>query len=771
MKCLRLFVLLGALAVPVSAEDGGEAPDQGVARISVLNGDVTVRRGDSGEFVAAELNAPLVSLDHLLTDEKSRAEIQLDWANFVRVAPESEVRLAELKDRDFLIQVSSGTVTFRVLEDFESRLEISTPDLAIRPRRHGVYRVTVWDDSTEVTVRAGEAEIFTGGKTDVLRSGLTLVVSGDPADPQVSYQSAISWDEWDRWNEARDRDLENRGSYTYVSRDIYGVEDLAGYGQWVYDAPYGWVWVPRVSATWAPYRVGRWTWVNYYGWTWLSGDPWGWAPYHYGRWYYASRHGWVWYPGEIRTRYYWRPALVTFFGWGSNVGWVPLAPYEVYRPWYGPSRTSVVNYTTVTNINVAGNFKNARFISGRSGVTSVGSTDFGRKKITINNYIVAKDRDLKHVSNADRWLPQQPSRENRQFSDRRVPERGNARRNADQNFVSTRPGTGRQDTPRRTETPAVNNVANAPRNDSDRGRGSEQNRGRAQNPTPVANRPDNSRRPETPAGNSVVSFPRNDSDRGRGSEGNRGRAQNPTPVANRPDNSRRPETAAGNSRVSFPRNDNDRVRGSEGNRGRAQNPTPDANRPDNSRRLETPAGNNRVSFPRNDNDRVRAENPTPVANRPGNSRGPEIPAGNSVATFPRNDSARGRNGSVNSGNSDIRVPSEPDRRAEISQPRERVAVPRAEPERPRPSEDRGRPAGPPRRESEPSRPAVSEVRRPQASPRPEPQRPAEPQGRSDRSAGVERERPQAPPQASSAPSSSSGNDESNNYGGRGRGRR
>ncbi|HET9218360.1 MAG TPA: FecR domain-containing protein, partial [Terriglobia bacterium] len=205
MKWLRLFVLLGALTVPGWAEDG-DAPDQGVARIRVLNGDVTVRRGDSGEFVAAELNVPLVSLDHVLTDEKSRAEIQLDWANFVRVAPESEVRLAELKDRDFLIQVSSGTATFRVLEDTESRLEISTPNLAIRPRRHGVYRVTVWDDSTEVTVRAGEAEIFTGGKTDVLRSGLTLVVSGDPSDPQVSYQSAIPHDEWDRWNEARDRD-------------------------------------------------------------------------------------------------------------------------------------------------------------------------------------------------------------------------------------------------------------------------------------------------------------------------------------------------------------------------------------------------------------------------------------------------------------------------------------------------------------------------------------------------------------------------------------
>ena len=758
MKWLRLFVLLGALTVPGWAEDG-DAPDQGVARIRVLNGDVTVRRGDSGEFVAAELNVPLVSLDHVLTDEKSRAEIQLDWANFVRVAPESEVRLAELKDRDFLIQVSSGTATFRVLEDTESRLEISTPNLAIRPRRHGVYRVTVWDDSTEVTVRAGEAEIFTGGKTDVLRSGLTLVVSGDPSDPQASYQSAIPHDEWDRWNEARDRDLGNRNSYTYVSRDIYGVEELAGYGHWVYDPPYGWVWVPRVSVTWAPYRVGRWTWVNYYGWTWVSGDPWGWAPYHYGRWYYASRYGWVWYPGEIRARYYWRPALVTFFGWGSNVGWVPLAPYEVYRPWYGSSRTTVVNYTTVTNINLVGNFRNARFISGRSGVTSVGSTDFGRKKITINNYIVAKDRDLKNVSNADRWLPQQPSRENRQFSDRGVPERSSARRDVNQGFVSTRPGWNRPDTSRRPETSAGNAVS-APRNDSDRGRGFAGNRGRTENPAPAVNRPGNSRRPETPAGNSVVSFPRNDAERGRGSDGNRGRTESPAPPVNRPDNSRRPETPAGNSVVSFPRNDAERGRGSDGNRGRNENPAPAANRPDNSRRPETPAGNNIVTFPRNESGRERTGNSAVAAgNRPEPAR---VPEGN-----------RGR--SVNSGNNPMRIPGEPDRRAEISQPRERVAAPRAEPERPRPSEDRG-PAVSARREPEPSRPAVSESPRPQASPRPEPQRPPEPQGRPERSSGGERERSQPPPQAQAspsapAPSSSGGNDEGNGGGGRGRGRR
>src|SRR5688572_22862370 len=103
MKCLMTVVLLGALSVSAWAQDSVDEPGQGVARISLLKGDVTVRRGDSGELIAAELNAPLVALDHVLTDADSRAEIQFDWANMARLAPDTEIRLAELGDRDFLI--------------------------------------------------------------------------------------------------------------------------------------------------------------------------------------------------------------------------------------------------------------------------------------------------------------------------------------------------------------------------------------------------------------------------------------------------------------------------------------------------------------------------------------------------------------------------------------------------------------------------------------------------------------------------------------------
>src|SRR5205823_12221825 len=133
----------------------------------------------------------------------------------------------------------------------------------------------------------------------------------------------------------RDHELDRSQSYRYVSRDVYGADDLDPYGQWVQDPSYGYVWSPRVAAGWAPYREGRWVWIDWYGWSWLSYDPWGWAPYHYGRWYVHPTYGWCWYPGAtgFGARHYWSPGLVAFVGFGggfNHVGWVPLAPGRPY---------------------------------------------------------------------------------------------------------------------------------------------------------------------------------------------------------------------------------------------------------------------------------------------------------------------------------------------------------------------------------------------------------------------------------------------------------
>ena len=374
MKRWALILALSWAMLPVAAQQAPAAAQQpadqdgpGVARLSVMNGDVSLRRGDSGDFIAAALNAPLVITDRVITGPQSRAEIQFDSGNMIRVGSNAEVRLSELEYRRYQVQIAGGTTTFRVLRQTGAAVEISTPSVAIHPLTLGVYRVTVHEDgSCEITVRMGEADILTPKGSERLRAGTTMQARGTAQEPEFRNVAAIPFDEWDRWNQNRDQELERSRSSQYVSPDIYGTEDLDNNGRWVSVDGYGAVWAPTVDPGWAPYRNGRWVWEDYYGWTWVSYDPWGWAPYHYGRWFYAPVYGWCWWPGSMRARAYWSPALVAFFGWGpyggftagigfgwGNVGWVPLGPYEPFYRWYGRGAWAGYRSTAIVNVNLA----------------------------------------------------------------------------------------------------------------------------------------------------------------------------------------------------------------------------------------------------------------------------------------------------------------------------------------------------------------------------------------------------------------------------------
>jgi hypothetical protein len=428
-----LPILLMTIVVPAGAQnEDDDEQGRGVARISVISGDVSVRRGDSGDWTAAAINAPLVRDDRLVTGPGSRAEMQFDYANMIRLSADSEGRLADLENRRYLIQIAKGLVTFRVLRDSEAEVELATPSISIRPSRKGVYRIAVREDgTTEVTVRSGEAEMFTPKGSERVRAGRTVMARGTQSDPEFMYAARdLPEDEWDRWNERRDRDLERSRSYNYVSRDIYGAEELDSHGRWVSDPDYGYVWSPYVSANWAPYRAGRWSWIDWYGWTWVSYDPWGWAPYHYGRWYHHASWGWCWWPGGgPRYRTFWRPALVGFVGWNSysgfnagvgvgfgRVGWFPLGPRERFRPWYGRGYyggrggVNVVNNVNITNI-----YRNTRV---NNGITAVDGADFSSGRVT-RIHSVGRD-DLSRASMVQGQLPITPSRDSLRLADREV---------------------------------------------------------------------------------------------------------------------------------------------------------------------------------------------------------------------------------------------------------------------------------------------------------------------------------------------------------------
>ena len=76
----------------------GEGPakvDQGVGRVSMIHGEVSTQRGDSGDWSAAVLNQPVVNGDKVSTGAGGRAEVQLDFANILRLGSNAQATVAK----------------------------------------------------------------------------------------------------------------------------------------------------------------------------------------------------------------------------------------------------------------------------------------------------------------------------------------------------------------------------------------------------------------------------------------------------------------------------------------------------------------------------------------------------------------------------------------------------------------------------------------------------------------------------------------------------
>src|SRR5206468_2836804 len=101
--------------------------------------DVSVRRGDSGDYVAAAINAPLVANDAIAIGPSGRAEVQFDSADMLRLDRDSEVRLNDVQYSRIGLQIARGTVTYRVLRDSTAQVELSTPTVSVRPAGRGMY--------------------------------------------------------------------------------------------------------------------------------------------------------------------------------------------------------------------------------------------------------------------------------------------------------------------------------------------------------------------------------------------------------------------------------------------------------------------------------------------------------------------------------------------------------------------------------------------------------------------------------------------------------
>ncbi|MBN2326457.1 MAG: FecR domain-containing protein [Candidatus Omnitrophica bacterium] len=350
-----IFVLLMAAPFAVFAEEEEFTPR--AARISYIEGPVTVQRTIDEDWSDASLNLPMMVGDKIYTGVGGRAELQLDDQVVIRLDGDTYIHFANLEDTLTRIGLLKGAAAVHAdeVEYTRAPVEVQSEGFIAAVKPWGKIRFNVdQNGSAEILARRGEAIVTAGGQPYQLVRGDQLYVRGE----SVGFEKLNQEDDFDQWCDFRDAMDAASKSSQYISTRVAGYSDLDRYGAWVEIPEYGRVWRPSVVAVdWAPYRDGRWVWYDSCGWTWVSYEPWGWAPYHYGRWVYVDRYRWCWAPHydvvhvvHHYRRPIWYPALVSFsyarhgrhfsFGIGGGyydgpcVGWFALGPRDPFVPWH-----------------------------------------------------------------------------------------------------------------------------------------------------------------------------------------------------------------------------------------------------------------------------------------------------------------------------------------------------------------------------------------------------------------------------------------------------
>lgn len=334
----------------VLADDEVDAP--WVARLSLVDGDVTFMRVGAEDWVSARLNTPLAAGDLLQTDAEGAVELQFGDSIFVRMAGATRLELLGQQGENLRLRVDRGRVAVDATRwEPGLAMELSSPEGVFLIQRAGYYRIEVAGD-TRFIVRDGGHATLLAAQTEATTSlyAEEAIIIDRVAGGAAHLTAAPAIDVWDRWNRTRTDELTAAASARHLPPGVAGARELDQYGTWRDESDYGAVWVPRdVPPGWAPYSTGRWIADPYYEWSWVDDAPWGWAPFHYGRWVHLDGV-WAWAPGPRpsavrRATYY--PALVAFYGvspgitlrigWGApSLSWVALSWGEPLLPWWRP---------------------------------------------------------------------------------------------------------------------------------------------------------------------------------------------------------------------------------------------------------------------------------------------------------------------------------------------------------------------------------------------------------------------------------------------------
>ncbi len=261
------------------------------AYMSAVDGSAQLYRG--GDAVRDFEQVPLEVGDRLSTS-RGRVEVLFSDGSVIALDEYTDITIDD--SAAWRLQGGRLKVTWRAGSfDIDAR-----PAGAARVRSGGDYRITLADNrrgeaELELAVSRGLAELENSlGRTSV-RAGTRALTTASYA-PSVPYAYATPRDDFERWTESLEADRYGVESVQYLPVELraYGG-DFDRHGSWSRYGSYGWVWYPRVSVGWQPYRTGRWSFVVNFGYSWIGGSRWEWPTHHYGRWERGGSR-WFWVP-------------------------------------------------------------------------------------------------------------------------------------------------------------------------------------------------------------------------------------------------------------------------------------------------------------------------------------------------------------------------------------------------------------------------------------------------------------------------------------------
>jgi len=339
------LVLLLSGTLEARADD---APAHRAARLSFLQGEVTVDHLDNTAGDPAQINMPLAEGVRLTTGEDGQAEVEFEDGSVVRLTPNSSLGLNVLSvdpAENFHTQLTllHGLVYAELRASSKYFYVVDAGGELISPVANTTIRINMDQPPATVSVFDGTVQVehpstpeADGYKKDV-RAGESL--TGDPSDSsQYSVSQNVEQDSWDEWNRARDQAAADAALNQTTARDSYagdqgyGWSDLDANGSWYHVPGQGQVWQPTIAedTDFDPYGYGSWVAYPGAGYVWASGYAWGWTPFHCGCWSYWNSFGWGW-----------SPVGCGHAGWGFGRGSGGVFAVNIVRPpqnYHAPTR-------------------------------------------------------------------------------------------------------------------------------------------------------------------------------------------------------------------------------------------------------------------------------------------------------------------------------------------------------------------------------------------------------------------------------------------------